>query len=282
MEAALGALALFALFWVVAKTGAQERKSDRSQIQPRTAPSPLASPPPPARTPSEGKPPGPIVRLRDEPRQPPVRTPAIVAPRPKPFAFCAIDTETTGIVPRSRRHRAFEMSCVRFTPVTDVDWRKEFFTRYLTVDVRELRGLKLSPMWEGHSAGGGQAEAVAPAAALAELRDFVRDLPLVCHNAAFDRCVVENEIEKSAFPWSPKNRWICTLLMARSCRVGSFVGYSPGRDDGMSYKLEHVARALSIGLDERLLHFGHYDAEIAGNVFRELHIVRNVPTLECH
>lgn len=203
--------------------------------------------------------------------------PAVVTPPSQAFAFCALDTETTGIVPRSRRHRAFEISCVKFTPKGERSWSKKKFTRYVKVDVRGMKGLKLSPMWQSHSSAGGQREAVGAVVALNELRDFVQDLPLVCHNAAFDKCVIENEIEKVAHRWRPANKWICTLHMARFSQLGMFVGYSPGRNDGMSYKLEHVANALNLPLDASQLHLGHYDAEVAGTVFLKLHHVRSVP-----
>lgn len=121
----------------------------------------------------------------------------IVRPRAEAFAFCALDTETTGIVPKSRRHRAFEIACVRFTPRGPDTWAKARFTRYLRVDTASMAGLKLSPMWQIHAAGGGQLEAIEAAATLDALRDFVGDLPLVCHNAAFDRAVIENEIDKT-------------------------------------------------------------------------------------
>ncbi len=209
-------------------------------------------------------------------KQSSIPAPAVVKQGSRPFTFCALDTETTGIVPRSRRHRAFEISCVKFTPAGERSWSQKRFTRYVKVDTRELKGLKLSPMWGNHSLAGGQREAVEAFAALSELRDFVQDLPLVCHNAAFDKCVIENEIEKVAHRWKPANKWICTLLMARSSRTGVFVGYSPGRDDGMSYKLEHVANALKLSLDPNRLHLGHYDAEVAGTVFLNLHHTKSV------
>jgi DNA polymerase III epsilon subunit-like protein len=214
-------------------------------------------------------------------RSPTVSKPAVFTGATKRFEFCALDTETTGIVPRSRRHRAFELSCVRFTPAENNKWSKTHFTRYVKVDVREMKGLKLSPMWESHASSGGQREAVTAAAALDELRDFVQDFPLVCHNAAFDKCVIENEIEKAAHRWQPRNKWICTLLMARSHQLGTFVGYSPGRDDGMSYRLEDVAKTLQMPFDARKLHFGYYDADVAGEAFVRMHHDRSVPIKVC-
>ena len=124
-------------------------------------------------------------------------------------------------------------------------------------------------MWENHSLAGGQREAVDAVIALNELREFVQDFPLVCHNAAFDKCVIENEINKVSHFWKPANKWICTLHMARSSQLGVFVGYSPGRNDGMSYKLEHVANALNLPLSTSQLHIGHYDAEVAGKLLLE-------------
>lgn len=203
--------------------------------------------------------------------------PSILRPRAAPFAFCALDTETTGIVPKSRRHRAFEIACVRFTPRGPDTWAKARFTRYVRVDTAPMAGLKLSAMWQDHVARGGQREAVKAAAALDALRDFIGDLPVVCHNAAFDRAVIENEIEKTGHRWRPSNSWICTLLMARESRLGTYVGVAPGRPDGMSYKLEHVAAALNLPLDPSKLHLGHYDAEIAGTAFLKMHHLRGAP-----
>ncbi len=204
--------------------------------------------------------------------------PAVVKRRPKPFSFCALDTETTGIVPRSRRHRAFEISAVVFTPSGDgLKYKKSRFTRYVKVNTLGMKGLKLSPMWENHFSSGGQREAVDAFQALSELKDFAGGLPFVCHNTAFDKCVIENEIEKCNHPWKPSNKWICTLRMARSNQIGKYVGYSPGRKDGRSYKLEHVVDALDLSFDPSKLHMGHYDAEIAGNVFMNMYHARSVP-----
>lgn len=208
----------------------------------------------------------------------PISAPALEKRNQELFPFCALDTETTGIVPKSRRHRAFEISCVKFTPTGEgKKYRKERFTRYIKVDVGTMKGLKLSPMWQDHSSSGGQKNAISAATALGELRDFIQDAPLVCHNAPFDKCVIENEIEKTAYRWRPTNKWICTLRMARSGQLGVFVGYSPGRKDGMSYKLEHVASSLNLSFDPNQLHLGHYDAEVAGTVFLKLHYIRTIP-----
>jgi DNA polymerase III epsilon subunit-like protein len=209
--------------------------------------------------------------------------PAVVRRPSQAFVFCALDTETTGIVPRSRRHRAFEISCVKFTPTGEgKKYKKERFTRYIKVDVSGMKGLKLSPMWHDHSLMGGQKQAIEATVALDELRDFVKDLPLVCHNAAFDKCVIENELDKVTHRWRPINKWICTLQMARSKSLGVFVGYSPGRQDGISYKLEHVANALNLPLDASQLHFGHYDAEVAGTAFLKMRHVNSVPIRFIH
>jgi len=196
---------------------------------------------------------------------------------PRLFEFCALDTETTGLVPRSRRHRAFEISCVKFTPSADDGWTKTRFSRYIRVDDREIRGLKASPMWLAHVSTGGQTDAIPAEEALEELRWFVGNLPLVCHNAKFDKCVIENEIDKTAHGWNVSNRWICTLLMARENGAGRFVGYSPGRADGKSYKLEDVAVSLGISVDNTKFHKCHYDAEIAGTIFLDLYHLKAVP-----
>ncbi len=197
--------------------------------------------------------------------------------KPKRFAFCALDTETTGIVPKSRRHRAFEISCVRFTPRDGDAWARTRLSLFLRVDTRGMAGLKLSPMWQTHRDGGGQAQAIAPTEALDALRTFVGNLPLVCHNARFDQIVIENEIDRTGHPWRPANRWICTLKMARMAGAGRYVGPAPGRPDGMSYRLEDVCGALALPLDPAQLHLGHYDAELAGLAFLRLHYQRGTP-----
>ncbi len=207
----------------------------------------------------------------------PVQAPAVSLGPPKAFEFCALDTETTGLVPKSAKHRAFEISCVRFTPVDEITWTRKRFTRFVRVNTGEMKGLKLSPMWESHVSAGGQRDALDASSVLQELEEFLGDLPLVCHNAKFDKCVIENEIRKSSLKWRVRNRWICTLMMARSSKAGTFVGYSPGRPDGMSYKLEHVAGALKIPFDPGKLHLGHYDAELAGEILLKLHHVRSTP-----
>lgn len=277
MELLIGIAGVIVLYLIFKKTPPSEQRSDSSRNQPTTVPTQNLTPEPNGNLRPTGISVGGESLKPSRPPERPLSSPPLVKPAPKPFSFCALDTETTGIVPKSRRHRAFEISCVRFTPVDEKRWSKKRFTRFLSVDEKEMNGLKLSPMWKDHVSGGGQDKAVDPSIALSELRDFVEDLPFVCHNAPFDKCVIENEIEKVSYRWTPRNRWICTLLMARSGRTGSFVGYSPGRNDGMSYKLEHVAEALGLGFDRSQLHLGYYDAEIAGTIFLKLHHLRNLP-----
>lgn len=189
----------------------------------------------------------------------------------EPFEFCALDTETTGIVPKSPRHRAFEISVVKFSPSSNGNWKKTKFTRYIDVDTSSMKGLKLSPMWMEHSKKIGQLEVTDAKRALIDLKEFVGSAPIVCHNAKFDKCVIENEIEKTATGWRPGNRWICTLEMARAGGFGKHVGFSPGRDDGKSYRLMDVAGALQLRVEDEKLHFGYYDAELAGNILLKLH-----------
>lgn len=210
-----------------------------------------------------------------------LKSPPIQKPKFEPFEFCALDTETTGIVPKSARHRAFEISAVKFSPDGSGAWTKKRFTRYLRVDPSNMKGLKLSPMWNDHVSGNGQANAIDPAKALSDLRAFTGSLPVVCHNAKFDKCVIENEIEKTATSWNFTNRWICTLEMARAGGFGEYVGYSPGREDGKSYRLMDVARTLRLDIDEAKLHHGHYDAELAGTILLKLHHVKSQPLRHC-
>lgn len=206
-----------------------------------------------------------------------IKSPSIQHRKFDSFEFCALDTETTGIVPKSARHRAFEISAVKFSPDGSGKWSKKRFTRYIKVDPSYMKGLKLSPMWNDHVSGNGQANAVDAAMALSDLRAFTGNLPIVCHNAKFDKCVIENEIEKTATSWKLSNRWICTLEMARAGGFGEYVGYSPGREDGKSYRLMDVARILRLDIDEAKLHHGYYDAELAGTILLKLHHVKSQP-----
>ena len=206
-----------------------------------------------------------------------LKTPSIQKKKFEQFEFCALDTETTGIVPKSARHRAFEISAVKFTPLEGGTWSRKRFTRYLKVNTSDMKGLKLSPMWNDHFSGNGQSNAVDSRAALNDLRSFVGNLPLICHNAKFDKCVIENEIEKTLTDWMLSNRWICTLEMARAGGFGEFVGYSPGHDDGKFYRLMDVAKTLKLNVEAEKLHHGYYDAELAGTILLKLHHMKDQP-----
>jgi DNA polymerase III epsilon subunit-like protein len=251
------------------------KKKTKAEIK-----TPTQRPPEPNQTPfSPSSSPAHEVRSQQVPLRPStgLKSPPIQKRKFEPFEFCALDTETTGIVPKSARHRAFEISAVKFSPDGNGSWSKKRFTRYIKVDPSYMKGLKLSPMWNDHVSGNGQANAVEAVLALSDLRAFAGNLPIVCHNAKFDKCVIENEIEKTATSWKLSNRWICTLEMARAGGFGEYVGYSPGREDGKSYRLMDVARTLRLDIDAAKLHHGYYDAELAGTILLKLHHVKSQP-----
>ncbi len=184
-------------------------------------------------------------------------------------SFCALDTETTGLVPRSTKHRAFEISCVKFVN-NGQEWSTTHLTKYIRVNQQELQGLTRSEQWLAHLQSVNHQKEVSVGEALRAVREFAGNMPLVCHNASFDKLVLENEISKSKFDWKIENEWICTLELARKKSAGKFVGRTPWRSDGRSYTLEHVAKHLGVEVVKEKLHSGFYDAAVAGQVYLSL------------
>ena len=144
-----------------------------------------------------------------------------------------LDTETTGLDPKTG-HRLIEIACIEL---------EDFVPTGRTFHRRVHPGR--SPRFDH--------EDVVDA-----FLDFVGDMPLVAHNAAFDRGFVNFELELCGRIALPDHRWIDTLDMAKK------------RYPGMYNSLDALCKRFKISLADREKHGALIDCRLLAEVYLEL------------
>ena len=160
-----------------------------------------------------------------------------------------LDTETTGLDPRS--HRLVEIACIE---IEDLLPTGRTFHRYvdperdIDPEAERIHGLSRSFL-----AGKPRFDTLAD-----EFLDFVGEAPLVAHNAAFDRGFVNAELERAGRASIPVPRWTCTYVLAQS------------RFPGMYNSLDALCKRFKISLAEREKHGALIDTRLLSMVYLEL------------
>jgi len=190
----------------------------------------------------------------------------------KRTGFIVLDTETTGLVNRSPRHRAFNICLVnvRF----DADAKKWFYNPfdYFTYpDTSGMKGLKMSDQWTQYLARRDHAKEWRLESLLPKIQDNIRDRPIVAHNVNFDRAVLSNEFEKCgiAFPFA-NHDWHCTLKIARANQFGRYTGSANPYRGPYSYRLSDVAEHFELEFDDNQWHTAQYDALVTMRIFLKI------------
>ena len=162
----------------------------------------------------------------------------------------AFDTETTGFDARGD-DRITEIGCVElidFLP-SGKTWHAHVNPqREISARVTEITGLteeflKDKPLFKDVAEG---------------FREFVRDSPLVAHNADFDRGFINAEMERADYDPYPKARFVDTLAIARR------------KFPGASNSLDALCKRFDISLASRQTHGALIDAELLAQVYLEL------------
>ncbi|MDB5439584.1 MAG: dnaQ [Caulobacteraceae bacterium] len=163
-----------------------------------------------------------------------------------------LDTETTGIDPRSG-HRVIEIACIE---IDDYIPTGASFHRYIHPDreiepeAQKVHGISLAML-------AGKPRFHEPQVC-EEFLAFVGDLPLVAHNAGFDRGFINHELGLCGREGLPEERWIDTLALARK------------RFPGMYNSLDALCKRFKISLAEREKHGALVDTKLLAQVYLEL------------
>lgn len=163
----------------------------------------------------------------------------------------ALDTETTGLDPNTG-HRIVEIGCVEMVNRVTTG---EAFHVYLNPD-RDMPE-------EAFKVHGLSAEFLSDKPRFAEVVEdfltFIRDSPLVIHNAQFDMKFINHELKRCGKAEIPMERSIDTVVMARRKFPGS------------PANLDALCKRFNIDLSARTLHGALLDAELLADVYLELH-----------
>ena len=161
-----------------------------------------------------------------------------------------LDTETTGLDPYSG-HRVVEIGCVELMGGLRTG---QVFHCYLNPE-REVPD-------EAFRVHGLSTEFLAGQPVFAEKVDdfleFVKDSPLVIHNAAFDMKFMNYELERLGFAAMPITRAVDTVMIARRKFPGS------------PASLDALCKRFEIDLSSRTKHGALLDAELLADVYLEL------------
>jgi DNA polymerase-3 subunit epsilon len=163
-----------------------------------------------------------------------------------------LDTETTGFEP-AMGHRMVEIACLEIDDF--VPTGRSFHTyidpcRDMPPDAERVHGLSGAFLR-------GKPKFEHPEVVDAFL-DFVGDLPLIAHNAAFDRNFINHELGLVSRAPIHETRWIDTLALAKM------------RFPGMHNSLDALCKRFKISLSEREKHGALVDARLLAAVYLEL------------
>jgi DNA polymerase-3 subunit epsilon len=163
-----------------------------------------------------------------------------------------LDTETTGFEP-SQGHRMVEIACLEIDDF--VPTGRSFHTyidpcRDMPPDAERVHGLSGAFLR-------GKPRFESPEVVEAFL-EFVGDLPLIAHNASFDRNFINHELGVVNRHPLHESRWIDTLALAKK------------RFPGMHNSLDALCKRFKISLADREKHGALIDARLLAEVYLEL------------
>ena len=161
-----------------------------------------------------------------------------------------LDTETTGLSFNSG-HRIVEIGCVELHNYLPTGRAYQSYVnpkRPMDPGATQVSGitddfLKDKPLFEDIAA---------------DFLEFIEDLPLVIHNAAFDMGFLNGELGLLGLPLLSKERALDTVKIARSKFPGS------------PANLDALCRRFSIDLTSRTKHGALLDAQLLAEVFLQL------------
>jgi DNA polymerase-3 subunit epsilon len=163
-----------------------------------------------------------------------------------------LDTETTGFEP-SQGHRLVELACREiddFIPTGRTFHAYIDPCRDMPPEAEKVHGLSAAFLK-------GKPRFEHPEVVDAFL-DFVGDVPLIAHNAGFDRNFLNWELRTCGRVETHDHRWVDTLALAKR------------RFPGMHNSLDALCKRFKISLSEREKHGALIDAKLLAAVYLEL------------
>ena len=159
------------------------------------------------------------------------------------------DTETTGLSPAAG-DRIVEIGCIEM--IGRVETGRHFHCyfnpeRPMPSEAEAVHGLS-EIFLSDKPRFGEKAE---------ELLDFIRDAPLVAHNASFDFGFLNHELERCGRPSICMSRMVDTLLLARS------------RHPGAKHSLDALCTRYGVDRSQRVKHGALLDAQLLAQVYIE-------------
>lgn len=145
-----------------------------------------------------------------------------------------IDFETSGMSPQGGG-RATEIAAVLVREGRIVDSFQSLMNAGVWVPpfIEQLTGISNAML----------AEAPPAAEVMREVAVFTRGLPLVAHNAAFDRGFWQHEIAQAGVAADPAHEFVCTVLLARrlypdapNCKLGTLARWHELPDSGRAHR----------------------------------------------
>ena len=161
-----------------------------------------------------------------------------------------LDTETTGLSPDDG-HRIIEIGCIEL--INHLPSGEQFHSlfnpgREVPLAATEIHGLKTEDL-SGMPSFNERA---------ADFMAFIKDAPLVIHNAQFDVNFLNAELGMINFPLLDMNQTVDTLILARKKFPGS------------PASLDALCKRFSIDNSAREKHSALLDAELLAQVYIEL------------
>jgi DNA polymerase-3 subunit epsilon len=163
-----------------------------------------------------------------------------------------LDTETTGFEP-SMGHRMVEIACLEIDDFVPTGRSFHAYIdpcRDMPPDAERVHGLSGAFLR-------GKPKFEHPEVVDAFL-DFVGDVPMIAHNATFDRAFINHELSLCSRAVFGESRFIDTLALARV------------RFPGMHNSLDALCKRFKISLADREKHGALIDARLLAEVYLEL------------
>jgi DNA polymerase III subunit epsilon len=169
-----------------------------------------------------------------------------------------LDTETTGLDPQ-QGHRLIEIACVEVEDYVPTGAHFHCYInpeRDIDADAERVHGISLTFLADKPTFDHPEV--------VDALLDFVRDAPLIAHNAGFDRRFVNHELARLGRAVLHERRWVDTLALAQA------------RFPGAANSLDALCRRFKVSLAEREKHGALIDAQLLARVYLELRGGREV------
>ncbi len=173
-----------------------------------------------------------------------------------------VDVETTGLDPNRDRIVSVAMIHMRFG-----DLKKNSRLHGDTMDVMVNPQCRIPKAASRvHGITNSDVADLGPFSDVAQqLRDFIGNLPVISHNAAFDKSFLNSEFRRAGVKSLSRNKSYCTMQRYRTLNHGYWKGS----------KLDDVAKAMRVKGRKNRTHDATEDAYIVGEISIRFYMLDN-------